>query len=126
MKLKEIFKRMKYASPYYGGKRPLVNAPALPLKKEETKQVLDISKVRIPYPRPNEADWEQRRFELVKMLVGQDRRSVVLGKLQATNKQIAESARKLADAAIKELQTHPMRTSNEGGQTDVNLRNNQG
>lgn len=123
--MKNPFKRKKYASPYYGGKEPLANASALPLKKEETKPVLDISQVRIPYPRPNEADWEQRRFELVKMLVGQDRRSVVLGKLQATNKQIAESARKLADAAIKELQTHPFKSHDEvdrGAEADDHQR----
>ena len=114
-------KRKKYASPYYGGKRPLVNAPSLPQKSEEPKRVLDISQVRVPYPRPNELDWEQRRFELVKMLVGQDRRSVVLGKLKATDKQIAAKARALADATIKELQTHPFNSNDDEGREKADV-----
>ena len=70
---------------------------------------------------PNEPDWEQRRFEIVKMLVAQDRRSIVLGKLRASHKQIAANARSLADAAIKELQTNPFKSEDdEGGEkTDV-------
>lgn len=119
----KLFKRKKYASPYYGGTGPLVNAPSFPQpqEREETKPALDISHVRVPCPRPNEQDWEQRRFELVKMLVGQERRSVVLGKLRANDKQIVAKARKLADAAIKELQTHPFESEDdEGGEkTDV-------
>lgn len=107
MKLKDLLKRKKYASPYYGGKGPLVNAPTFPQEREETKPALDISHVRIPCPRPNDMDWEQRRFELMKILIAQDRRSVVLGKLKATDKEIAAKSRSLADAAIKELQTHP-------------------
>ena len=37
--------------------------------------------------------WEQRRWELTRYLVAQDRRSVVLGKLQASPKTIARKAR---------------------------------
>lgn len=109
------FKRKRdYASPYYGGKGPLVNAPSFPQEREETKPVLDISHVRVPCPRPNEADWEQRRFELVKMLIKEGRRSVVLGKSNDSDKQIAAKARKLADAAIRELQTNPYKNHEEG------------
>ena len=88
--------------------------PAVPFSQEpEEKRVLDISQVRVPYPKPNEVDWEQRRFELMKMLVAQDRRSVVLGKLRASNRQIVQVCRELADAAIKELQTHSMQQSHD-------------
>lgn len=60
-------------------------------------------------------EWERRRFELVKMLVAQERRSVVLGKLQANNRQIAENARRLADATIAELVNHPYREDYDTG-----------
>lgn len=114
MKLKNIFKRKKYASPYYGGNSALYKGSAVPLRPEqEQKPVAETTVKRIPYPRPNAVDWEQRRFELVKMLIGQDRRSVVLGKLRLSDKQIAEKARKLADAAIHELQTNPFKSHEE-------------
>lgn len=47
--------------------------------------------------------WEQRRWELVRSLVAQDRRSVILGKLNLSEKAIARKARLLADATINEL-----------------------
>ena len=75
-----------------------------PKPKEEQKTINVIKQSGITL-----AEWEQRRFELMKMLVCQDRRSVVLGKLQASNRQIAENARKLADASIAELVKHPYR-----------------
>lgn len=53
-----------------------------------------------------EARWERRRWELVRYLVAQDRRSVVLGKRQASPKTIARKARELADATITELRTN--------------------
>ena len=88
--------------------------PMIPQQQEELpKPALDISQVRIPCPRPNEVDWELRRFELVKMLIAQERRSVVLGKLRANDKQIVAKARSIADAAIKELQTHPFKSYEE-------------
>ena len=87
----------------------LLNNTAVPLRpetepKEEPKTINVIKQSGITL-----AEWEQRRFELMKMLVCQDRRSVVLGKLQASNRQIAENARKLADASIAELVKHPYR-----------------
>lgn len=51
---------------------------------------------------------EQRRYEIVRHLVAQDRRSVVLGKLQASPTTIARKARELADATIIELRTHKL------------------
>lgn len=74
------------------------------------ERLRDLFRGRKPAPPARQAagpDWEQRRFELMKMLVGQDRRSVVLGKLKATNKEIAHNSRLLADAAIMELKDHP-------------------
>lgn len=114
-KFRNPFKR-NYSSPYYGrgGNRPLFDAPtSVPVQepavpKERPKPVVAHT--------PIQTDWEQRRFELVKMLIAQDRRSVVLGKLRATDKQIATKARCLADAAIYELQTHPFKGYDEGGE----------
>jgi hypothetical protein len=123
MKIKNIFrKKNKYASPYYGSNGALFNSSAVPLRLEqqpeqEVKQKIKASQLPPPPdPRPTEPDWEQRRFELMKMLVAQDRRSVVLGKLRATDKQIAAKARCLADAAIYELQTHPFKGYDEEGE----------
>lgn len=62
--------------------------------------------------------WEQRRWELTRYLVSQDRRSVVLGKLQASPKTIASKARELADATINELLNNP-RSFNNGKRTDA-------
>lgn len=71
-----------------------------------------------------EERWEQRRWELVRYLVAQDRRSVVLGKLQASPKTIASKARELADATINELRTN-QRNFNNGRKTD-NQQNTEG
>ena len=110
--MKNPFKRKKkYASPYYGGQGALFNSSAMPLRKdEEQPKKEEVHPAKVEYTPTKQAapDWEQRRFELVKMLIGQDRRSVVLGKLRASHKQIAATARSLADAAIKELQTHQL------------------
>ena len=50
-----------------------------------------------------EEKWERRRWELTRNLVSQDRRSVVLGKLNMSDRAIARKARQLADATINEL-----------------------
>ena len=52
-----------------------------------------------------EEKWEQRRWELTRYLVAQERRSVVLGKLNASVSAMARKARQLADATIHELRT---------------------
>lgn len=52
--------------------------------------------------------WEQRRWELTRYLVSQDRRSVVLGKLNLSDAAIARRARQLADATIEELRNNKM------------------
>lgn len=114
------FKRKdKFASPYYGGKGPLVNAPAFPPKRDEETETIARTTAAGPVrliakARPTDADWEQRRFEIVKMLIKEGRRSVVLGKSNDSDKQIAAKALRLADAAIKELQTHPYKSHEEG------------
>lgn len=123
MNLLDLFRRKKYASPYYGGKGALYNASAMPIRQEQEGNELP-AKVSAPVrviAKPTDPDWEARRFELFKMLVGQERRSVVLGKLRANDKQIVAKARKLTDAAIKELQTYPFKSEDdEGGEkTDV-------
>ena len=123
MSLLDFFRRKNYASPYYGGTGALFQGSAVPLRQDpepepERKQVLDISQVRIPCPRPNALDWEQRRFELAWKIALQERRSVVLGKLKATDKQIASKARCLSDAIIKELQTHQFKSDDDEGRTE--------
>ena len=55
-----------------------------------------------------EEKWEQRRWELVRYLVAQERRSVVLGKLNASVSAMARKARQLADATITELRTNKL------------------
>lgn len=50
-----------------------------------------------------EMRWEQRRYEIARLAALQDRRSVILGKLHASNEGIARNARRLADALIAEL-----------------------
>lgn len=126
-KLRELFGRKSYASPYYGnGNRPLFTSP---MQVQQTQQELPKTTpapVRVVEKKePDAHDWEQRRFELVKMLIAQERRSVVLGKLMANEKQIAAKARSIADAAIKELQTHPFKSYEEvdrGAETDDQQR----
>lgn len=60
-----------------------------------------------------EEKWEQRRWELARYLVAQDRRSVVLGKLNSSASAIARKARQLADATILELRNHKL--GSDGG-----------
>ena len=116
---KKFTKRGRYSSPYYGGVGALFQGSAVPLRLEqqseqEAKQIIKASQLPPPPdPRPTEPDWEQRRFELVSRLMCQERRSVILGKLQATPKQIANYARVQADAVVKELQTHPFKSHDE-------------
>lgn len=121
MNIRNIFKRKKKAaSPYYGrGNHPLLAAPAKPLR-DENEEVNRPRAASMPLiPAPQIIDWEQWRYEVARILVAQDRRSVVLGKLKASHRQIAANARALADALINELQTHPCKRENEdGGETD--------
>lgn len=109
------FKRKNFASPYYGkGNRALFTSPPMiPQQQEELPKTLPSPAMTLQRIKPAEPDWELRRFELVKMLIAQERRSVVLGKLRANEKQIAAKARSIADAAIKELQTHPFKSHDE-------------
>lgn len=114
MKIKDILKRKKYSSPYYGNNKALGTVPAVPLRQEEPQEEA-APKLKEP-----ETDWERLRFELIKTLIAQDRRSVVLGKLKTNNRQIAENARKLADAVIAEMRNHPYR-ENHGGEKPEDL-----
>ena len=59
-----------------------------------------------------EEKWEQRRWELARYLVAQDRRSVVLGKLNMSDMAIARKARQLTDATINELRKYNKSDSN--------------
>lgn len=116
MNWKKLFKKNQ-DSPY--GKEPLFGSSALPLRREEEEQMTTSAPVHgYLIKKETGPDWELRRFELVKMLVAQERRSVALGKLRASNKQIAANARAMADAAIKELQTHPFQNDDECEKTD--------
>lgn len=110
MNWKKLFKRKNQDSPY--GKEPLFGSSALPLRREEEEQPAPV-RFTPTKKEPLEPDWELRRFELAKMIVAQERRSVVLGKLKASDKQIAAKARSIADAAIKELMTHPFKNDEE-------------
>ena len=55
-----------------------------------------------------EDKWDARRWKLVCALVTQDRRSVVLGKLNASPSAIAKKARQLTDATINELRNNKL------------------
>lgn len=120
MKFKNPFKRKNYASPYYGkGNRALFTSPPM-IPQQETAAPIERPKPVAPAPKePTAPDWEQRRFELACKIALQERRSVVLGKLKATDRQIAAKARSIADAAIQELQTHPFKSheADEGTKT---------
>lgn len=108
------FKRKNFASPYYGkGNRALFTSPPMIPQQQEELPKSTQAPVQVIKRESAEPDWELRRFELVKMLIAQERRSVVLGKLRANEKQIAAKARSIADAAIKELQTHPFKSHDE-------------
>ena len=116
---KKFTKRGRYSSPYYGGVGALFQGSAVPLRPEpvqESPKEPAVIETPVPVrfnPTSKAIDWERLRFELMKMLVCQDRRSVVLGKLKATNKQIANTCRVLTDAAIRELQLHPLKSYEE-------------
>ena len=112
------FKRKNFASPYYGkGNKALFTSPMPPMQvQQQAQEELPKSTqapVQVVKRESAEPDWELRRFELVKMLIAQERRSVVLGKLRANEKQIAAKARSIADAAIEELRTHPFKSHDE-------------
>ena len=108
------FKRKNFASPYYGkGNRALFTSPPMIPQQQEELPKSTQAPVQVVKRESAEPDWELRRFELVKMLIAQERRSVVLGKLRANDKQIVAKARSIADAAIKELQTHPFKSYEE-------------
>lgn len=124
MKLRDFFRRKNYASPYYGGTGALFQGSAVPLRPEpETEMPKEPATIETPAPvrfTPTSAapDWEQRRFELAWKIALQERRSVVLGKLKATDRQIASKARCLSDAIIKELQTHQFKSDDDEGRTE--------
>ena len=108
------FKRKNFASPYYGkGNRALFTAPPMIPQQQEELPKSTQAPVQVVKRESAEPDWELRRFEMMKMLVAQERRSVVLGKLRANDKQIVAKARSIADAAIRELQTHPFKSYEE-------------
>lgn len=119
LKFKNPFKRKNYASPYYGkGNRALFTSPPM-IPQQETAAPIEKPKPVAPAPKePTEPDWEQRRFELAWKIALQERRSVVLGKLKATDRQIASKARCLSDAIIKELQTHQFKSDDDEGRTE--------
>lgn len=92
------------------------------IKEIARKQQITESRIMEAFPiiktkeEAEEEKWEQRRWELTRYLVAQDRRSVVLGKLQASPKTIARKARELADATITELRTN--KNNDYGRETD--------
>ena len=75
--------------------------------RHETMQTSCVEK-RKTYEQAEQERWEQRRWELTRYLVSQDRRSVVLGKLNLSDAAIARRARQLADATIEELRSNKM------------------
>ncbi len=75
--------------------------------RHETMQTSWVEK-RKSYEQAEQERWEQRRWELTRYLVSQDRRSVVLGKLNLSDAAIARRARQLADATIEELRNNKM------------------
>ena len=108
------FKRKNFASPYYGkGNRALFTSPPMIPQQQEELPKSTQAPVQVVKSESAEPDCEQRRFEMMKMLVAQERRSVVLGKLRANDKQIVAKARSITDAAIRELQTHPFKSYEE-------------
>lgn len=84
--------------------------------ENSTASTLDIHPIKTQEQLEDEK-WEQRQWELTKYLVLQDRKSVVLGKLQASPRTIARKARELADATIAELRTNKPNNDN-GRETD--------
>ena len=82
------------------------------LGENTAASTLDIHPIKTP-EELEEEKWEQRRWELTRYLVAQDRRSVVLGKLNSSASAIARKARQLADATILELRNHKL--GSDGG-----------
>lgn len=87
------------------------------------KRVMDEPVIDMPRPvkskeQIEEEKWDARRWKLVCHLVAQDRRSVVLGKLNSSPQAIAKKARQLADATINELRNNKTK-SDEGQRTDI-------
>lgn len=95
----------------------MFTAPATPLRQEDRQEPVKVEPPKRVVAQ-SEPDWEKRRFELVEKLVLQGRLSVILGKTQATDEQIAAKSRHMADAAIKELQTHPYKSDDDEGRTE--------
>ena len=92
--------------------------------KETAREPLQITESKMMKAFPiiktkeeiEEEKWEQRRWELTRYLVAQERRSVVLGKLNASVSAMARKARQLADAMIDELRTN--KPKSYGRETD--------
>ena len=83
------------------------------MKFFKKKRVQDEPMIETPRPvkskeQIEEDKWEARRWRLVCALVTQDRRSVVLGKLNASPSAIAKKARQLTDATINELRNNKL------------------
>ena len=112
--LRKRLMRGNHASPYYGTNEALFG-PGTDIPMRQDTGTNDEGNALKASGQIADNEWERRRFELVKMLVAQERRSVVLGKLQANNRQIAENARRLADATIAELVNHPYREDYDTG-----------
>ena len=77
------------------------------------RRVKDESMIETPRPvrskeQIEEDKWDARRWRLACALVTQDRRSVVLGKLNASPSAIAKKARQLTDATINELRNNKL------------------
>ena len=90
------------------------------IARDKSLQVADSPSMEI-YPiktkeEIEEEKWEQRRWELARYLVAQERRSVVLGKLNSSVSAMARKARQLADAMIDELRTN--KPKSYGRETD--------
>lgn len=122
--LKSIFGRKNYASPYYGkGNKALFTMPMspIPMQQQEREREPVPKKTAEPVQftptkaETAEPDWEQRRYELFSRILCQERRSVILGKLEGTPKQLAHNARVLTDAAIKELVNNPIKRDDDKG-----------
>lgn len=83
------------------------------MKFFKKKRVKDEPMIETPRPvrskeQIEEDKWDARRWKLVCALVTQDRRSVVLGKLNASPSAIAKKARQLTDATINELRNNKL------------------
>ena len=86
------------------------------------RRVKDEPMINTPRPirtkeQIEEDKWDARRWRLACTLVAQDRRSVVLGKLNASPQAIAKKARQLTDATISELRNNKL-LSNEDYRAD--------